>query len=54
MRDATSELHRVLRPNGRLGLATWSSTGALGAILRAARKAEGTATRRTRPERWAS
>jgi SAM-dependent methyltransferase len=54
MRDAASELERVLRPGGRLGLATWSSTGAMGAVLRAARKADGPAARRTRPERWGS
>ncbi len=54
MRPATQELRRVLRPGGRLALATWDSAGAMGVILRAARQADPARFGRTRPERWGS
>jgi SAM-dependent methyltransferase len=54
LRGAAGELARVLRPGGRLGLATWSSAGAMGVVLRAARKASLGAPGPGRPERWGS
>jgi ubiquinone/menaquinone biosynthesis C-methylase UbiE len=54
LRGAAAELHRVLRPGGRLGLATWNSAGAIGVLLRAARKASLGAPAAGRPERWGS
>ena len=47
MRPAAAALWSSLRPGARLGLATWSSAGAMGTILRSGRT-------RGRPERWGS
>jgi SAM-dependent methyltransferase len=54
MRGAARELERVLRPGGRLGLLTWASAGAMGALLRVARGLRTVDRARSRPERWGS
>ncbi len=46
------EIGRVLAPGGRVALATWDSAGAMGAILRLARRADPGRFGRTPPERW--
>lgn len=46
------EIGRVLAPGGRVALATWDSAGAMGAMLRLARRADPGRFGRTPPERW--
>lgn len=46
------ELSRVLGPGGRVVLATWDSAGAMGTVLRLARRADPARFGRTPPERW--
>lgn len=53
MRRATAELLRVLdTAGGRLGLATWGSAGAMGVVLRAARRLGAGPRPAGAPERW--
>ena len=49
-----AELARVLRPGGRVALATWASHGALGVLLRLSRETRRLPPQAARPERWGS
>ncbi len=52
LQAAGRELGRVLAPGGRIALATWDSAGAMGAVLRRARRVAPGRFGRTPPERW--